>query len=186
MYDCDSILQALSVHLDGAEGASDLSELRARAARAHCLELFEAMLEVHQRFAAAAMAEPPRDLAPGITRTLVWQHRRHQGLALAVLFLGLATTLIPTVWVIWAGIALYLDPGLVGQGLELLLQVVNLGTALLVALSTAAHLLSPIWITSFFTLVALVFLLMSLVLANQHHGRIVPAYSPLSSNGRFS
>ncbi len=186
MYDCDSILQALSTYLDGAGSEHDLTVLRTRADQAHCLELFEAMLEVHQRFATAAMATPTRDLAPAITRTLVWQHRKQQGLALAVLFLGLAPVLVPVVLLIWAVVALYLDPALVGQGLGLLLRTVHMGTVLLVALSTATRLLPPIWITSFFTLVALVFLLVSLVLANQHHGRLGNAYSTLSSRGRFS
>ncbi len=113
MYDCDSLLERLSLCLDGQLPESELVTLRQQAAESPgCETMFEAMLWVHQTLDAAPFAAVPRDFALSVTRELARIHRRDKILLAGILFAGAVIMLAPLLIVLWAGIAALLEPGL--------------------------------------------------------------------------
>ncbi len=175
MQDCDRLLQQLSEYLDGRSDATDLAMLRrqAEASGKDCLAMFEAMLDAHALFSIAPMATSPRDFSQTVTAALHRQHRREMVAMASVLFLGVLTAFIPLALLLWAGVAFWLDPGILSPLIHGAVSLLSMTTTWIIAFVTAIQHL-PTWaIMSLFTLFSLSFLLMALALANQRQPDLV-------------
>jgi len=156
MYDCDSILQRLSQYLDGDLPQSELAALRQQAqVRPGCESLFEAMLWVHQTLDAAPFVAPSRDFSVSVTSELAWQQRRDKILLGGIILAAVLLALTPVLLLLWAGLAAFLEPGIVQNAISWMLglvgDVVAYGVALVTLLNHA-----PRWalipISTFFSL----------------------------------
>jgi hypothetical protein len=168
MYDCDSILQRLSQYLDGDLPLSELSALRQQAqARPGCAPLFEAMLWVDETLDAAPMVTPSRDFSVSVTRELAWRQRRDRLLLGGVILAAVLMALTPILLLAWAGLAAFLEPGIIqnaiGWVLGLVGDVVAYGVALAALLNHA-----PRWaLIPISTFLSLSLLLLALVIVMQ-------------------
>lgn len=168
MYDCDAILQRLSQYLDGDLPESELTALRRQArGRPGCESLFEAMLRVHQTLDTAPFVAPPRDFSISVTRELAWRQRRDKLLLGGVILAAVLLALTPVLLLAWAGLAAFLEPGLLQNAISWTLELISEAAAYGVALMTLfSH--APRWVLVFIsTFFSLSLLLLALAIVMQ-------------------
>ncbi len=168
MTNCDTLLQQLNDYLDGIAPATDVEALRQQArSDRHCLQAFEAMLQVHALFSAAPMATTARDFSVSVTRELLWRQRRDKAILAGILTAGILILLAPLLLIGWAGVATLLQPELLHGAISWMVSAVNqvavYWTATMILLQ---HM--PSWlILGASTFVSLSFLLLALMLVMQ-------------------
>ena len=167
MYDCDSILQRLSHYLDGDLSETELVTLRRQARTLpDCESVLDAMLWAHQALTAAPMVETARDFSVSVTRELAWRQRRDKIVLGSVLIMAVLTALAPLMLLVWAGLAAFLEPGILQAALGWLLDVVSDAAAFGVAVMNVVN-HAPQWffitISTFFSLSLLLLALVTVM-----------------------
>ena len=168
MFDCDVILQQLNDYLDDTAPGADLDALRQQARYdRHCLQAFEAMLQVHALFSAAPMATTARDFSVSVARELLWRQRRDKAVLAGILAVAILTLMTPLLIIGWTGAVALLQPDLLQGALSWTIDAINqLALYGAATLTLIQHL--PDWfIVSISTFVSLSFLLLALVLVMQ-------------------
>jgi len=166
MHNCDSILQRFSDYLDGQLPETALTRLRQDAAALpDCLAALDAMLWVHQTLKSEPMAESARDFSRSVTRELAWRQRRDKLFLGGLLFLIALTMLAPLLFLLWAGLAAVLEPGLIQAAISGVISFISTTATYGVAIiSVMQHM--PQWaLVAFSTFFSLSFLLLALAMA---------------------
>ena len=131
---CDTLLQRLNNYLDGQLPVSELDMIRQEAgAQAHCQAMVDAMLRAHEHLFEAPMITAPANFAQSVSRAIVQRQRRDKLFLGGVLFIIGLTVLAPFFFLLWTGLIITFEPGIVHTALNWMISGINTLAAYFVA-----------------------------------------------------
>lgn len=174
---CDSLIQRLNQYLDGNLPPEELRKIRQTAKNIpECTPLLETMIWAHEIFTHASMVEPSPRFSQSVIQTLKRQQRRDKIFLGIVLVVIAITVLAPVFLLLWTGVIVTFQPGVIHAALSAVLSALSIIAAFGVAfLSIVSHI--PQWsIITLSTLLSVSFLLLALVLtmAKEPHMLLLP------------
>lgn len=178
MYDCDSILEQISLQLDGQLAPDRAQELQASVAEsAECGPLVEAMRRADAVLRNEPMLAPPLDLVPAVmARIKEEEARRGRWLGLTLL-VGGAMSLWPTLLLAFGLVMVMLTsvyPGTAGVLADLLIMGAGALLTLLQALGTLQESLAPWLAPAVAATLSLLLLALTFLWAQRNYAR--PSY----------
>jgi len=163
---CDALIHRLNQYLDGTSPPEELYQIRQEAEiHPDCATLLESMIWAHNTFTNAVMAEPPLDFSQSVVQILKRQQRRDNIFLGGVLTVIAVTVLAPIFFLLWTGMIVAFQPGIIHTALSIILSLLNTtATYVAVFLSIISHI--PRWsYLTLATLLSVTLLLLALMLA---------------------
>lgn len=181
MHDCDSTLSLLSLCLDGLLPGDECHALQKEIATCPtCQQIYQTMLEADVALRAAPTLKPTHDLTPAIMARVRQQSVREKRMVGLSLVVGGMMSLVPTLLVLF-GIAVALvtatNPGILQNGVDVIISFVSLLRVLLVAIDMFTSILAPWILPAIAAIISVLFLLLTVGWAR----RLQPARHPIST-----
>lgn len=163
---CDQLIQRLNQYLDGDLPPAELHKIRQEAEiNPECTNILETMIWAHDAFAHASMVEPSLGFSQSVTQILKRQQRRDKIFLGGVLFVISVTMLAPVLLLLWTGVIVTFQPGIIHAAVSVTLSTLStIATYVAASLSVISHI--PQWsILTLSTLLSASLLLLALALA---------------------